>query len=62
VTAEVAGRISVVEIPDDVNVIATYPIAVIADSGRPDVAREFVEFVLGPGQGVLANHGFLPAE
>ncbi len=62
VTAEVAGRISVVEIPDDVNVIATYPIAAIADSGRPDVAREFVEFVLGPGQGVLADHGFLPAE
>lgn len=62
VTAEVAGRISVVEITDDVNVIATYPIAVMADSGRPDVAREFVEFVLGPGQGVLADHGFLPAK
>ena len=62
VTAEVASRISVVEIPDDVNVIATYPIAVIADSGRPDVAREFVEFVLGPGQRVLADNGFLPAE
>jgi molybdate transport system substrate-binding protein len=62
VTTEVAGRISVVEIPDDVNVIATYPIAVVADSGRPDVAREFVEFVLGPGQGVLADYGFLPAE
>jgi hypothetical protein len=26
------------------------------------VAREFVEFVLGPGQGVLADRGFLPAE
>ena len=62
VTAEVAGLISVVEIPDNVNVIATYPIAVIADSNRPDVAREFVEFVLGPGQRVLADHGFLPAE
>jgi molybdate transport system substrate-binding protein len=62
VTAEVAGRISVVEISDDVNVIATYPIAVVADSGRPDVAREFVEFVLGPGQGVLADHGFLSVE
>jgi molybdate transport system substrate-binding protein len=62
VTAEVASRISVVEIPDDVNVIATYPIAVIADSGRPDDAREFVEFVLGPGQGALADHGFLPVE
>ena len=62
VTADVAGRISLVEIPDDVNVIATYPIAVIADSSRPGVAREFEEFVLGPGQGVLADHGFLPAE
>jgi molybdate transport system substrate-binding protein len=62
VTADVAARISLVEIPDDVNVIATYPIAVISDSGVPDVAREFVAFVLGPGQGVLADHGFLPAE
>jgi molybdate transport system substrate-binding protein len=62
VTADVARRISLVEIPEDVNVVATYPIAVIADSGEPDVAREFVEFVLGPGQGVLADHGFLPAE
>jgi molybdate transport system substrate-binding protein len=62
VSAEVASRISVVEIPDGVNVIATYPIAVIAGSGRPHDAREFVEFVLGPGQGVLADHGFLPVE
>lgn len=62
VTGEVAGRISLVQIPDDVNVIATYPIAVIADSGQPDVAREFVRFVLGPGQDVLADHGFLPAQ
>ena len=62
VTADVADRISLVQIPDDVNVIATYPIAVIADSGRPDLGREFVEFVRGPGQDVLTDHGFLAAE
>jgi molybdate transport system substrate-binding protein len=62
VTADVADRISLVRIPDDVNVIATYPIAVVADSGRPDLAREFVEFVRGAGQDVLADHGFLAAE
>ena len=45
-----------VEIPDDVNVIAEYPIVAVSDSV---VAREFVEFVTSPtGRRILASHGF----
>jgi molybdate transport system substrate-binding protein len=45
-----------VEIPDDVNVIAEYPIVAVSDS---TAARAFIEFVTSPaGQRVLASHGF----
>jgi molybdate transport system substrate-binding protein len=60
VTADVADEVSPIEIPDDVNVIATYPIAVVADSEEVDLAQGFVDLVLGDGQRALAGYGFLP--
>ena len=60
VTPDVAEQVKLIEIPDDVNVIATYPIAVVAGSEEADVAQRFVEYVLGPGQNVLLGYGFLP--
>jgi molybdate transport system substrate-binding protein len=48
-----------VDIPADVNVIATYPIAALTDAGNADVADAFVEFVLSDeGQEVLGSYGF----
>jgi molybdate transport system substrate-binding protein len=61
VTADVTDQVSLIEIPDDVNVIATYPIAVVTGSQEADLAQRFVDFVLGDGQQTLADHGFLPA-
>jgi molybdate transport system substrate-binding protein len=61
VTEDVADQVTQIEIPDDVNVIATYPIAVVNDTQETDLARSFVDYVLGPGQQTLAEHGFLPA-
>jgi molybdate transport system substrate-binding protein len=61
VTSEVAGKVALVEIPDEVNVIATYPIAVVTGSQEADLAQRFVDYVLGPGQQALAEFGFLPA-
>jgi molybdate transport system substrate-binding protein len=53
---EAVGRI---EIPDELNVVATYPIAPIARSAELDWARRFVDFVLSEqGQAVLVEHGF----
>jgi molybdate transport system substrate-binding protein len=56
------GKIEGVAIPDDLNVIASYPIATLDDSEYPDDARAFMDLVLSDaGQKVLADNGFLPA-
>ena len=48
-----------VAIPDEVNVVAEYPIAVVADAAAPGAARRFVEFVRSdPGREILASNGF----
>lgn len=55
-------RVTGVPIPDDRNVIASYPIAVVKASGSMAAARAFVdEVVTGKGEQVLKDHGFLPA-
>jgi molybdate transport system substrate-binding protein len=48
-----------VVVPDEINVMAQYPIAVTANARNPAAAREFVDFVLGgAGQEILATYGF----
>jgi molybdate transport system substrate-binding protein len=48
-----------IEIPEDDNVVAAYPIAVLGRSEVPDVAVAFVAFVLSAeGQAILASYGF----
>ncbi|MGQ0670656.1 MAG: molybdate ABC transporter substrate-binding protein [Actinomycetota bacterium] len=61
-TDEVVGRVHAVEIPEALNVIATYPIAVLEGAEHPDLAETFIRYLLGPGQAVLASHGFLPPD
>jgi molybdate transport system substrate-binding protein len=60
VTPDVAGQVRAIPIPGSVNVIATYPIAVVADSKEADLATRFVRYVLGPGQRTLRSFGFEP--
>ena len=56
------GAIDGVTIPDDQNVIASYPVATLNDSQSPDDAKAFMDFVLSDdGRKVLADYGFLPA-
>jgi molybdate transport system substrate-binding protein len=51
-----------VQIPDDVNVVAIYPIAAVTGSRYPDQARSFVDYVGGTeGQDVLKQFGFGPS-
>ena len=48
-----------IPIPSDVNVVARYPIAVIADAPDRGAAEDFVAFVTGPdGQAILRRFGF----
>jgi molybdate transport system substrate-binding protein len=60
VTPDISARVREISIPERVNVIATYPIAVIDGSGHTPLAENFVRFVTGPGQGTLRTFGFLP--
>ncbi len=48
-----------VEIPDDINVVAEYPIATVAASQNQEVGEAFIDFLTGPdGQAILADYGF----
>jgi molybdate transport system substrate-binding protein len=61
ITGDARDQIALVDIPDDLNVIATYPIAPVGDSAQPELAAQFVDLVLSPeGQQVLAAYGFIP--
>jgi molybdate transport system substrate-binding protein len=60
VTPAVSDRVTLIPISADVNVTATYPIAVVNGTQEADLAKGFVDFVLGDGQQTLAGYGFLP--
>ncbi len=62
ISGESAGKVGRLDIPDSLNTIATYPIAVVGDSAAPRQAQAFVDYVLGPaGQEILTRYGFIPA-
>ena len=61
ISAAAGNDVTAVEIPDDVNVIATYPIAVVTGAPNADLAADFVAYVTGPdGQATLEEYGFMP--
>jgi molybdate transport system substrate-binding protein len=62
ISAAAGNDVASFEIPDDVNAIATYPIAVVTGASNADLASEFVAFLTGPdGQAALEEYGFMPA-
>ena len=63
VTDVAAGgdKVEGVDIPEEQNVVATYPIATVKASKAQDKAQAFMDLVLSDqGQQVLAKYGFLP--
>lgn len=58
VTADVAFDVTLIEIPEEYNVIAEYPIAVVRD-GNQELAEAFIDYVLSDdGQAILQEYGF----
>lgn len=53
-------RVEGIAFPESADVVNHYPIAVVADAPRADLAREWVDLVLGDGQAVFAAAGFGP--
>jgi molybdate transport system substrate-binding protein len=60
VTDAVAAAVRAIDIPEEVNVVATYPIAVVGGSDQVDLAGRYVAHVLAEGQAALEASGFLP--
>lgn len=59
--AVAAPELKTIEIPDNLNVIAKYPIARLTQSAEPDLAAAFVAYVLSAdGQATLEKWGFSP--
>jgi molybdate transport system substrate-binding protein len=63
VPKDVANDLNVIQIPNGLNVIAEYPIALTRSPANPDVASAFVAFVMSPdGQAILKKYGFQSAD
>jgi molybdate transport system substrate-binding protein len=61
VTPNAAPALQTIAIPDDLNTIATYPIALVAGAPQAELGAGFVALVLSPiGQGLLQKWNFSP--
>ena len=60
-TPDIRDKVNVIPIPPDLNITATYPIAVLKDAKSPGLARKWVDLVVSDeGQRVLEEWGFEP--
>lgn len=60
VTPDINEQVIAIPIPDYLNTIATYPIAVTNDSSNPALAQAFVDYVLSDaGQDTLVSWNFI---
>jgi molybdate transport system substrate-binding protein len=58
-TPDLRERARTIEIPEELNVVATYPITVLEGARSPELAQEWVDLVLSDdGQRVLESYGF----
>jgi molybdate transport system substrate-binding protein len=61
VTPQSAPDLLTIPIPDDLNTIASYPIALVAQGPRAELGQAFIDAVIGPvGQSVLSQWNFTP--
>ncbi len=59
VTEDLAAKITKIEIPDEYNVIAEYPIGILKQSKYPAQAEEFINLVKSDeGKAILEKYGF----
>jgi len=57
------GKVAVVQIPPEINVMARYPLAVTVSAAQPLLAQQWLKFVLSKqGQQILQTAGFAPPD
>jgi molybdate transport system substrate-binding protein len=61
-TPDIRDQVRVIQIPEELNIIATYPIAALKGADSPELAQKWVNLVISDeGQRVLKTWGFEPA-
>jgi molybdate transport system substrate-binding protein len=59
VTPDIEDQVEVIELPKDLNVIATYPIAALKEASNPELAQQWIDLILSDeGQSLLEEYGF----
>jgi molybdate transport system substrate-binding protein len=59
VTPDIEDQVEVIEIPTDLNIIATYPIATLKEATNPELSQRWIDLVLSDeGQRLLEEYGF----
>ena len=62
ITEDLASKVDKIDIQDEFNVIAEYPVAIMQESKYPAQSQEFVNLVRSErGNAVLERYGFSPA-
>ncbi|HKJ26688.1 MAG TPA: molybdate ABC transporter substrate-binding protein [Anaerolineales bacterium] len=62
-TPDIAEHVTSIPIPQENNVVASYPIGLLTQGNNPILARDFLLFTLSnEGQAILTNWGFLPKQ
>jgi molybdate transport system substrate-binding protein len=63
VTGDLADKVDKIEIPDEYNIIAEYPMGLLQESKYPNEGMEFMNLVMSDeGKAVLEKYGFSPVE
>jgi molybdate transport system substrate-binding protein len=61
-TPDIRDKVKIIPIPENLNIIAIYPIAILKDAKQPALAKKWVDLVTSSkGQQVLKKRGFVPA-
>lgn len=61
VTKDLAGKITIIEIPEEFNVVAKYNAGILTESAEPELAQEFITLLTtDEGKSALKDYKFSP--
>lgn len=60
VTPDIADAVQIIPIPDALNTVATYPVAITSEAPEPELAQAFIDYMLSDaGQDALVGWNFI---